>query len=719
MGLFSFFRSNKKPKKTTSRRFRSNIHLEPLEDRFLPASHTISGFVYHDVNGNGLRDPGEAPIANSQIELIDDQDVVVGSTTTDANGYYEFNRDDMVSPQPQTLSQTATFPSTQTNFSLQKLIDQFDDSLGTLESVEIIHEGAITSEIQVENTSPTSASTISGNVSGNMKLTGPGFSSSLELSGDAGSFDAALFDGDIDFDGTSGHSFGSKTVSGTKSIILTGSDLAPFIGDGKITLTEEAEATSWANGGGNLIASLNSQAEAKVTVVYTYVPSNELQPGDYVIVQKTQPPGFMDGQESRDGVILSNPPGVDRIPVTLVDKDLENNNFGEVIGSELSGFVFMDADNDGVRDPGESPIGGVEITLTGNDDVGSVSQTATTDASGFYEFTDLRPGTYMLSETQPPTHLDGKDSIGTQGGVVGDDFFSSIALQSGTKGLNNNFGELSPAELSGFVFNDNDNDGVREPGETGIEGVQVRLTGFDDEGAVDQSVTTDANGFYQFGDLRPGTYSLTESQPSTHLDGKDSIGTQGGIEGDDQFSDINLQAGVDGQNNNFGEVKPAELSGFVFHDANNNGVRDPGEQGIPGVSVRLTGTDGNGAVDKTVVTDPSGFYNFDNLLPGNYTITETQPNGFIDGTDSIGSQGGTAGDDLFTNISLEAGENGQNNNFGEIDPASLSGFVFADADNDGLRDPGESGISGVEVTLTGSDDRGSVNLTATTDANGI
>src|SRR5262249_44934747 len=54
--------------------------------------------------------------------------------------------------------------------------------------------------------------------------------------------------------------------------------------------------------------------------------------------------------------------------------------------------------------------------------------------------------------------------------------------------------------------------------------------------------------------LRPGTYSIVETQPRAFLDGKDTIGTQGGSTSNDRFFDIVLGAGVNGVNNNFGEL---------------------------------------------------------------------------------------------------------------------------------------------------------------------
>src|SRR5262249_11549986 len=59
-----------------------------------------------------------------------------------------------------------------------------------------------------------------------------------------------------------------------------------------------------------------------------------------------------------------------------------------------------------------------------------------------------------------------------------------------------------------------------------------------------------------------GTYTLTESQPADYRDGKDTIGTPGGATAEDQFSNIVLNPGVTGSNNNFGE-QPAELGNYL------------------------------------------------------------------------------------------------------------------------------------------------------------
>jgi hypothetical protein len=70
------------------------------------------------------------------------------------------------------------------------------------------------------------------------------------------------------------------------------------------------------------------------------------------------------------------------------------------------------------------------------------------------------------------------------------------------------------------------------------------------------------------------------------------------------------------------------VSGFVFYDANNNGVKDAGEPGIPGIPVNLL-------VDGSPVTQTSaadGSYKFESLYPVEYTVSTSELVGFLNST---------------------------------------------------------------------------------------
>jgi hypothetical protein len=111
--------------------------------------------------------------------------------------------------------------------------------------------------------------------------------------------------------------------------------------------------------------------------------------------------------------------------------------------SLLSGYVYFDQNDNGER-RSEPGIPDVSIELTGVNDLGvTVYEVTTTDASGLYRFSDLRPGKYKLVEMQPAKYKDGKDTIGSLGGKVANDTFSDIILTAGAKGTEYNFGELT------------------------------------------------------------------------------------------------------------------------------------------------------------------------------------------------------------------------------------------------------------------------------------
>ncbi len=131
-------------------------------------------------------------------------------------------------------------------------------------------------------------------------------------------------------------------------------------------------------------------------------------------------------------------------------------NFGNFpIPGELSGFKYVDGNNNATKDPGELPISGVIITLMGTNDLGqSVMLQTQTLVDGSYSFSGLRPGTYKITETPPINFIIGKLNLpGTINGVPtgvsqfdpnppNDPQFVAITLGAGQSGINYNFGEL-------------------------------------------------------------------------------------------------------------------------------------------------------------------------------------------------------------------------------------------------------------------------------------
>ncbi len=447
-----------------------------------------------------------------------------------------------------------------------------------------------------------------------------------------------------------------------------------------------------------------------------------LRPGTYQ-VGEAQPAGFLDGKD-RAGTAGGSAAANDQVSAIILVEGAAATGytFGELLPATLSGTVFRDDDNGGTRNGTEPGLSGVTIGLTGTDDLGAaVSRTATTDATGTYSFGSLRPGTYTLTETQPAALLDGKDAAGPAGGTLANDRVTGIALGSGAAATGYTFGELVASSLAGVVFRDDDNDGTQNGTEPGTPNAVVTLAGTDDLGAaVIRTATTDAAGAYSFGSLRPGTYTLTEAQPTGFLDGRDRAGTAGGTLANDQVSGITLGTGATATGYTFGELRPAGLAGVVFRDDDNSGVQNGTEPGVPNAVVTLTGTDDLGAaVSRTATTGATGTYSFPGLRPGTYTLTETQPAGFADGQDAVGTAGGTLANDRVSGIALAPGTAGTGYTFGELVSTSVAGRVYHDRDASGTFTAGDAGIGGATVTLAGTDDLGAtVSRTATTDATG-
>lgn len=375
----------------------------------------------------------------------------------------------------------------------------------------------------------------------------------------------------------------------------------------------------------------------------------------------------------------------------------------------ISGTVFEDYSTDNVQQSGEPGIKGVTLTLWELEDGVYVktSNTTTTDSNGNYTFKNLLPGTYRIIETQPNGYLSVGDTPGTvdgetRGSVSTVDILTGINLEGGDDSIDNDFAEVTPAQISGYVYHDRNNDGYMDVNEEGIADVHIKVV------SVSNGTTYDAytgdDGSWSVTGLMPGQYNVTEVQPSGWLDGLDAAGTAGGtaVNPGDKINGVYLIHDQSGQDYDFGELKAASVSGYVYVDADNDGVFDSNETPILAAKVTLLDEDGNTVATKT--TDELGYYSFTDLTPGTYTLTEVTPDGYYDGLDTAGSLGGTAHNpgDKIDAIPIASGDVGTQYDFGELLPASISGKVYVDLDDDGTYDSTEKLLSGVTIWLLDS-----------------
>ena len=211
-----------------------------------------------------------------------------------------------------------------------------------------------------------------------------------------------------------------------------------------------------------------------------------------------------------------------------------------------------------------------------------------------------------------------------------------------------------------------------------------------------------------------GSFSYT---PNGNLVGRDTFTYQ--VMAGDQVSRIATVT------LNIGDLTPSSLSGFVYIDANNNGMKDVGERTLGGVDVDIVGTNLLGeSVRMSAETTSSGAYGFDGLLRGEYTVIERQPMFLVDGLDTINGTQSLRNDRFI--VDLKAGTNVGDYNFGErgLQARFLSNpMFFASRSNTGVLaaiapngeqdwfcfDAGWQGLSSIDIDIASNGSTAEVN----------
>ena len=156
----------------------------------------------------------------------------------------------------------------------------------------------------------------------------------------------------------------------------------------------------------------------------------------------------------------------------------------------------------------------------------------------------------------------------------------------------------------------------------------------------------------------------------------------------------------------------ATKSGTKFEDLNANGVKDAGEPGIAGWPIYLLNAAGTTVVQSTT-TDSNGDYAFNNIVPGSYKVCEAADNNTSDSTTWYQSYPKTGTTDLYTGctglnsayaangyaVTLATNANDTGNDFGNYQMASKSGMKFEDMNANGVKDAGDTPVSGVTIKL--------------------
>jgi len=369
----------------------------------------------------------------------------------------------------------------------------------------------------------------------------------------------------------------------------------------------------------------------------------------------------------------------------VFDIDAADNftcNFQNVKLSSLGSLVWIDSDKDGTQESGEPGVEGALVTLLDNDGKAILDQngdpvTTRTDADGLYYFNDLIPGTYRVSVT----------------------FDSATQTPTGVTDIH----AVLPTPVQNSNANDDNNS----------------------DSNVDTG-TIDANQSDQTWYSAPIVLDGNESTGEKQADGSDDQPGQSGR--DDDSGNMTLDLG-------FFEPR-VSIGSLVWEDSNDNGVQDPDEKGIEGVTVVLLDEDNNTLASTT--TDENGSYYFGDLPEGAYRVevnmsshpyhipSSVQNDSDDDDSDddsniayrddanriyrsglfTLSNDGEPEGEDSPIAGSGDEADSADDNNgnmtvdFGFYLPRmSIGSVVWADINDNGVQEADEQGIANAVVTL--------------------
>ncbi len=147
----------------------------------------------------------------------------------------------------------------------------------------------------------------------------------------------------------------------------------------------------------------------------------------------------------------------------------------------------------------------------------------------------------------------------------------------------------------------------------------------------------------------------------------------------------------------------ASVGDYTWFDENQNGIQDGSEPIASGVSVDLYKSDGTHVAND--ITDATGKYLFEELVPGDFYIHFTAPADYKMTTQTIGTINGSDPDAKGTvaTFTLIGGQTDLDYDAGFI-RKNVCGFVFEDLTNNGVQNSSDPLINGLQVYLMNTSD---------------
>lgn len=380
---------------------------------------------------------------------------------------------------------------------------------------------------------------------------------------------------------------------------------------------------------------------------------------------------------SKDGLVGNDHSvsDTDVIGTQIVAEQEQKVNNGEV-----SGTVWAENDYNGLFATDEAKLQDITVQLIS--DNGTVVATAQTNKLGQYDFTGLAPGNYYVKFTSQSfvgynAVPDGGNSIVQQASKGINDSYAQTPVFALTYNdvLEKSFGVYVPSTVSGFAWDDANQNGIYDNREAKIANVTITLTDVDGNSLTDvygnpiAAVLTDANGNYSFTNVRPRKEMKLTLTSSNTVDISNARVSPIPASGDVKLTNkaeksigmlefngaptsatteksgsmltsatigevyINSMTGtgitpVNAEYKNFALSANNSIRGYVWVESDYNGILDGWHETQADINieepvlngVKVTLKNAAGATVATTYTDFAGYYEFLALKPGTYKV---------------------------------------------------------------------------------------------------
>ena len=279
---------------------------------------------------------------------------------------------------------------------------------------------------------------------------------------------------------------------------------------------------------------------------------------------------------------------------------------------KIVGIVFEDTNKNGHFDRRcDKRLNNITVTIT---DANGKETTVKTNRRGIYYARDIAAGEATVTIDENSFNAYVKQVIGSNPTII------NVRPHRRTWEEANGFEFIDPiGNAHGTVFEDKNENGIKDDTEKGIAGINIIIT---DALGEAHTLTTDANGTYMIENLPAGTATV-KIDPNTLPDNAElTIGEDPNdftvVPGEDN------DAGIDGyiiKTSGDPSAPTGSISGNIFEDVDQNSNVTLGEPGMPAITV--IATDSNGKT-YTAESDSNGSYTFNNLPEGNITISVDQ-----------------------------------------------------------------------------------------------